>query len=118
MSHYRDTAPLHAALVGHSFISRLRHYMRSHPRASNLNLNIENYMITVHGRGGLRISQLARSSDLLEFSATPDVCFLQIGENDISSRDDAHIVRDILSLASYMHEGLGIRSVIIGQLFR
>ncbi|XP_061185179.1 uncharacterized protein LOC133193234 [Saccostrea echinata] len=43
---------------------------------------------------------------------------MQIGENDILLNSDEVIVRDILSLASYLHSGVGIRTVIVGQLLR
>ena len=67
--------------------------------------------------GDLRISQLVQSSEFLSFDIRPDLCFLQIGENDILSGDEQSIARNILSLASYLHEGMGISHVIIGQLF-
>lgn len=45
--------------------------------------------------------------------------FLQIGENDIVNGSIASkIAKDIVSLASYLHEGVGFRKVIIGQLLR
>ena len=65
----------------------------------------------------MRISQLVQSSEFLSFDIRPDLCFLQIGENDIFSSDEQSIARNILSLASYLHEGMGISYVIIGQLF-
>ena len=61
---------------------------------------------------------MVQSSDFLSFDIRPDLCFLQIGENDILSGDEQSIARNILSLASYLHEGMGISHVIIGQLFR
>lgn len=61
---------------------------------------------------------LARDRDLLSFDVSPDICFIQIGENDVLSFSEEVIVRDILALASYIHSGLGVTRVIIGQLLR
>lgn len=69
-------------------------------------------------RGGLRIASLANSKNLLTFEVTPDICFLQIGENDVLSISVDTIVRDIVALASFIRSGIGIRTVIIGQLLR
>ena len=57
-------------------------------------------------------------SEFLSFDIRHDFCFQQIGENDSLSSDKHSIARNILSLASYLHGGLGISYVIIGQFFR
>ena len=46
------------------------------------------------------------------------MCCIQIGENDIGRFDCSRLFLDILSSAAYMHEGLGLYCVIIGQLLR
>lgn len=109
---------LRICLLGHSFISRLQRYMDSHEDLRNLRLHQDYYSVSVRARGGLRISTLARSRHFLTFDVLPDMCFMQIGENDVLNFCDDVIVRDILSLATYLHHGLGIRTVIVGQLLR
>ena len=104
--------------MGHSFISRLRSYVRRSQCLKNFNLDEERFEFKFFARGGLRISHIVNSRNFLSFDIRPDVCFLQIGENDICSGDEHFIARNILSLASYLHEGIGISLVIIGQLFR
>ena len=42
--------------------------------------------------------------------------FIRISENDISLFDCTTLARDIISLALYLREGLGISVVTIGQL--
>lgn len=115
-----DPAPnrLGICLLGHSFISRLRRYLTSHPDLMNLRLYREQYDVIIRARGGLRIASLAHSRDLLTFEVTPVICFLQIGENDVLSFNVDTIVRDIVALASFIRSGIGIRTVIIGQLLR
>lgn len=112
-----DAAKLDVCLIGHSFLTRLHGYMQSNRCLRNLNLNVDKFHISVCARGGLRVSQLS-CSNFLNFSSVPHMCFIQIGENDISRYDCTTLARDILSLAVYLHEGLGISIVIIGQLLR
>lgn len=95
---------------------RLGRYMDFYPDLYNLNLLEDRYSVCVRARGGLRISRLARDRDLLSFDVSPDICFMQIGENDVLSFSVEVIVRDILALASYIHSGLGVTRVIIVQL--
>lgn len=116
MSDTKACTPLQVALIGHSFIARLNRYMRSHPHLGNLDLSSDNFNIRMHARGGLRTCHLARSSHMFDFQTTPDLCYLHIGENDINCLEVDHIVRNILSIASYLHEGIGVRSVVIEQL--
>lgn len=115
-----DPAPnrLGICFLGHSFISRLGRYLTSHLDLMNLRLYREQYDVIIRARGGLRIASLAHSRDLLTFEVTPDICFLQIGENDVLSFNVDTIVRDIVALASFIRSGIGIRTVIIGQLLR
>lgn len=80
----------------------LGRYMDSHPDLYNLNLLEDQDSVCVRARGGLRISRLARDRDLLSFDVSPDICFIQIGENDVLSFSVEVIVRDILALASYI----------------
>ena len=39
-------------------------------------------VLRTRARGGLHVSQIG-ITDLLSFSNVPDMCFIQIGENDI-----------------------------------
>jgi hypothetical protein len=119
MSDSTDTcAPIQVALIGHSFIARLDNYMRSHSNLRNMNLQSDKFSVIVRARGGLRTCHLARSSSMLAFDTIPDLCFLQLGENDIRNLAVEHVIRNILSIASFLRDGIGIRSVVIGQLLR
>ena len=101
MSHNTENPNLlRVALIGHSFITRLRSYVRQNPTLTNFNLKEDQFSFIFCARGGLRISQLVQSSDFLSFDIRPDLCFLQIGENDILSGDEQSIARNILSLSA------------------
>ena len=105
-------------MIGHSFITGLHRYFRLNPRLRNFNLDVNSFVFDFHARGGLQIPHLVNSREFLSLDILPDLCYIQIEENDFLNRDDQFIARSILSLASYLHEGIGISLVIIGQLFR
>ena len=108
---------LSVCLIGHSFITRLERYMQSNIHLRNLNLDRDLFFVSTRARGGLHVSQIG-IADFLSFTNVPDMCFIQIGENDIGRFDCSRLSRDILSLAAFIHEGVGISCVIIGQLLR
>ena len=112
-----DAVKLDVCLIGHSFLTRLHGYMQSNRCLRSLNLNVDKFHVSVCARGGLRVSQLS-CSNFLNFSSVPHMRFIQIGENDILRYDCTTLARDILSLAVYLNEGLGISIVIIGQFLR
>ncbi|XP_062572922.1 uncharacterized protein LOC134234884 [Saccostrea cucullata] len=110
-----DVKRLSVCIIGHSFVSRLQRYMDSNSSLMNLNLDSDNFNVWVCARGGLRVSQL---KDFIKFKNKPHVCFIQIGENDILRYEMEKLSTDILSIASYLHEGMDIPVVIVGQLLR
>ena len=112
-----DTDMMDVCLIGHSFVTRLHRYMQSSGRLQNLNLDVDKFRISVCARGGLRVAQLS-STNFLNFASVPRVCFIHIGENDISLFDCTTLARDIISVALFLHDGLGISVVIIVQLLR
>lgn len=85
---------------------------------ANFKLNTEQYTVSVNARGGLKLRDSRLFRDLLNFDVLTQICFLQIGEKDVLLSSPSKIARDILSLASYIHLGVGVQTVIIGQLFR
>ena len=55
----------------------------------------------------------------MRFDIVPDIVFLQIGENDVvAATNSEKLAEDIISLAQYLRDGVGVRLVIIGQLIR
>lgn len=72
------------------------------------------YSVCVRALDRLRIARLARDRDL-SFDVLPEICFMQIGKNGVLSFSVEVIVRNILALASYIHSGLGVTRVVIGQ---
>lgn len=94
--------------------------MRTTRENGNLRLSSSLFTVEVRARGGLTIQQMARSAQFTTFRSVPDIGFLQIGENGLSAGTVTveQLVNDILSYADYLIQGVGFKTVIIGQLFR
>lgn len=58
---------------------------------------------------------MAQLPTFMSLPTKPHMCFIQIGENDLLRCDVNKLTTDILSFASYLHEGVGIPIVIVGQ---
>ena len=51
---------------------------------------------------------------MMRFSIVPDIVFLQLGENDMSVNTDSRkLAVNILAIAQYLHDGVGVKLVII-----
>ncbi|XP_061187523.1 uncharacterized protein LOC133195650 [Saccostrea echinata] len=105
-------------VIGHSYIRRLKEYCVQ-KGTENLGLDPKQYHVTFRGKGGLKLSKCDSRSEFLCFDTVPDVVFLQIGENDIStSTNSRKLAMDIISVAQYLRDGVGVKLIIIGQLIR
>ena len=111
-------ATMNVCVIGHSYITRLRDFC-SQTETENLGLDPKEFQITFRGKGCLRLRKCDSRSDLLCFNIIPDIVFLQIGENDIStSTNSRKLAEDILSVAQYLRHGVGVGLIIVGQLIR
>ncbi|KAK3100085.1 hypothetical protein FSP39_014558 [Pinctada imbricata] len=108
------------AILGHSYIRRLGEFIQDNPDCTNMRLDRERFNICIRGVGGLRVQQLANSREILTFDTKQDICFIQIGGNDLSnSKTPVHtIVEWIMSFAQFLIQGKEVKSVLIGQLLR
>lgn len=70
---------------------------------SFLSLDVDKYEVSVYAKRRLR---------------THDICFIQIGGNDIGLLSNEKILTNILSFSEYLIHGLEFKIVIIGQLLR
>lgn len=87
---------------------------------NNLRLDYERFRILCRAQGGLTLHRLIHErSDLFTFGKTPDIVYIQVGGNDLASHLDAeHVATAVFSFANFLHHGLNIQFVIIGQLLR
>lgn len=106
------------AVIGHSYIRRLGRFIGDNPEYANLRLNENEFSVLIRGQGGLTVRGLAASKSLCSFSRPPDICFLQIGGNDVLSYAPDKIARDIISLTNFLIDGVGVKHMVIGQLIR
>ena len=109
---------LHVTLLGHSFIRRLNRFMNSCDRFENLRLLKCNFLINCRAQGGLTVARLAQQKQLCTFSCHPHIIFIQIGGNDAANRrtNASQVAQDMFAFAMYLHYGLNVNHVIIGQL--
>jgi lysophospholipase L1-like esterase len=105
-------------VIGHSYVARLRDYVNASQENRNLKLNSDTYSVEFRAQGGLTFSRLSRCPELLNFHSPPDMCFVQMGGNDLCHRDPETVCRDIISYAQYLKDGVGVRNVVVGQLLR
>ena len=118
-SHYWDNGSErpYCGVFGHSFIRRLCRRWNNRSLYNNLPFSGE-----AHGTGGLsvtRLLQILRNSDLTPF----DICFMQIGENDIKTEEDDELCLNnhelMYALVDVVKEfqKQGVRRVGFGSLF-
>ncbi|XP_061191474.1 uncharacterized protein LOC133199635 [Saccostrea echinata] len=114
---------LNVCIIGHSYIRRLEEYCSS-KGIINLKLD-DSFNVNFRGKGGLRLRHLNVSQglgarrELFHFISPPDIIFLQVGENDISDLTCCEkLAGDLISVAAYLRDGVGVKMVIIGQLIR
>ena len=107
-------------LLGHSYIRGLRDFMNRNYHYYNLRLFTHLFDTFCRAQGGLTIPRLIHErSDLCNFAYTqPDIVYLQIGGNDISTWDSSpvSVASDMISFSNYLHYGLHVRIVIIVEL--
>ncbi|XP_056002676.1 uncharacterized protein LOC130046339 [Ostrea edulis] len=85
----------------------------------NLRLDNEKFQVSLRGKGGLCLRHIRFNAKILHFDTTPDICFMHIGENDISPRSEpGKISEDIFSQTCYLRDGVGVKQVIVCQLLR
>lgn len=107
-------------ILGHSFIRRLRDFINNSQGNDNLRLLRSDFNVIFSARGGLTIHKLANSPEMLDSAQLQDICFLQIGSNDLCDnyRSVNDIANAIFSFASYLVLVNMAKLVIIGQVLR
>ncbi|XP_062571148.1 uncharacterized protein LOC134233175 [Saccostrea cucullata] len=105
-------------ILGHSYIRRLKEFINASDLRTNLNLDMDSFKVDFRSRGGLTFKRLAHCAEFLRFDAPPDICFIQMGSNDLSLNNPQKVCTDLISYAQYLRDGVGIKTVIVGQLLR
>jgi hypothetical protein len=94
--------------------------MNSSDQHCNLRLNETLFNITCHAQGGLTIPHLIHErKDWYNFThVCPNIVHLQIGGNDLSDKNTTtlSVANKIFSFAHFLHYGLHINIVVIGEL--
>lgn len=89
--------------------NHVNHKLRLHPAR---------FIISCCAQGGLTIERLIheRSYLLCFLHTSPKIIYLQIGGNDLSSTSGDIAANEVYSFASFLHYGIHIPIVVIGQL--
>ena len=118
-SHYWDNGSLrpYCGVFGHSFIRRLCRRWNEGSLYNSLPFSGE-----AHGTGGLSVIsllQILEQCDLSDF----DICFVQIGENDVkTAKDDQlglnnhELMHALINVVNEFHKQ-GVKRVVFGSLF-
>lgn len=103
--------------VGTFFIRRLKDYSLTELENENLRLKPENFSVEFRATGGLTIKKLVKDEQFMSFRNSPDIVFIQMGENDLDNGVAVEkLSRDIISYSNFLIEGCDIKTVVIGQL--
>lgn len=114
-----DSQKLHVRIIGHSYIRRLGEFININEQYKHLLLEESKYYVDFESQGGMTFERLANCPEFTNFpTPPPNVCFIQMGGNDLCKRPPGKVVTDILSYAKFLHDGVGIRHVIVGQLLQ
>ena len=83
-------------------------------------MRLRDFKVIYKYQGGLTLPNLANSPRLVDFGEDQDMCFLQIGGNDLCdmSKSVADIATAITSFAEFLLTAKDIKLVITGQILR
>ncbi|XP_069108945.1 uncharacterized protein [Argopecten irradians] len=114
-----DRDVMNVMIIGHSFIRRLRDDLTG--EWSNLGFDNDSISVHCYGKGGGRLRDIYSCMSDAISTIKPKIVLLQIGGNDIDSRDFENVrdrlARDLISIAQWLREGFSVQQVGIMQLF-
>ena len=107
------------AIIGHSYVRRLKQFCPSSSRFHNLNLQHDR--VSFLGIGGAKIRGSKRIIPHLHSlfkSSSFKVVFLQLGSNDLCDKNTSphSVALDLLALAHFLISAYNVHRVVIGQL--
>ena len=101
-------------VLGHSFIKRLRRWMRSNGRG----MSTRKHDVHLYGVGGRIIAKTYYNDLKVVRRKRPDVVFLQVGGNDIlKDSSPTLILVQMKRLVSVLLEKYHVSTVIVGSVF-
>ena len=98
-------------ILGHSFVKRLKNYLK----CNKIKMHVQNNYVQLIGFGGVTVLTLRERLTNVNFENHSKV-ILQIGGNDLCSTSADEVVRSILDFASYLID-CGIDKVVVCTLF-
>jgi lysophospholipase L1-like esterase len=103
-----------ALVLGHSFIKRLRRWMRINGRS----MSTRKHDVHLYGVGGRTIAKTYYNDLKVVRRKRPDVVFLQVGGNDILKESSPTLILVRMKrLVSVLLEKYHVSTVIVGSVF-
>ena len=106
---------LRVLILGHSFIRRLREYIR---RNADLDANLhilEGIELKWHGVGGRTVLKTVQFDLTVVEKFMPDIVILQLGTNDLSHLPAVNVGSAIEDLTRSLHDLLNVKCVCVCQ---
>ena len=101
-------------IIGHSYIRRLKDFVNNSVLRMNLNLDVDSFTGDFRSRGGLTFKRLAHCPEFLRFNTPPDICFVQLGGNDLCQNNPHKVCTDIVSYVQYLRAGVRLGLLLSG----
>ena len=109
-------SPLKIQIVGHSFVTRLKDFIRSGDGVDFfLNLRPSDYLIQFSGFPGATVGKLREQLDVVS-DFQPDIVFLLVGTNDLYYDSVATTAQKIVDFTDTLRHMLNIKFVFVGQV--
>ncbi len=101
-------------ILGHSFVTRLAAYAARY-HLCGLNLRSVEHEIIFHGIPGATLLNLSQEIDRVR-TLRPTIVFLEVGTNDLCSRDPDSLALEVISFARTLLATYGVQEVSISQV--
>ena len=106
-------------ILGHSFIKRLKQFVRNNSNDFDLDFQISlPVLIRWHGVGGRTVEKTLTFDTHVLHSFRPDVVILQLGSNDLVTLSPLRVGSAIDEFVHFLHDSCGVQLVCVCQTIR
>ena len=103
-------------VLGDSFIRRLRLFVGSYSPNFHFGFNLPvRAVIKWHGIGGRTVAKTIERDLHVVASFQPDIVILQLGSNDLTSDEPAHVGSALDDLVKLLHDVYGVKFICVCQ---
>lgn len=103
-------------VLGDSFIRRLSHFLSGHSRKYSADFQLSRRAtIKWHGIGGRTVAKTIQHDLNVVKSFCPDIVILQLGSNDLTASDPAHVGSNIDDFVRLLHDVYNVNLIFVCQ---